>query len=567
MGLRSPQELNQVNLNQEGSVRFQGAVAPKIDTSFLKTLSSGVEAQEAARLKAEKERQDIAEKEFENVAEELRQGAQGTLALTEGIPSTEESRKQRDWLSQKMGEKIDKAPEKYKQNLNLRAQGILNKYNTFALPYVAGQVKKVKTDIDKTYLANQINNGIENSGNLDYLATNGKALVEEAAIQTASRLYGDNPEMLQFSAKAATSEMYRRSVEMQANSGFIDRAQAIHYRFANDMSPEDQVASLKIINSVKTKMGTKEASGLADLALQQTAGNLQLAEAFIKQHGTNDKQINQALSFVKINHDFMTKQRTENDLKTISKLNQQVSSGKPPSVDEINQIQDEDKRAKYIKRMEANRWRQPVATNNVIYNQVADELINMSPEQARNFDLRAFDHEISAERMSTLEGMRNEKMKAQSKLRDEAQQSTIKDAVYIISNYAAQNNISKAENPDQYAKLYDVAMTEWERLKQNKNMTQKELRARLYTAMKQRGMQGSREESYGLFGLFSEEVPGVSDKLAPDLDKVPEGYRIKFRKQFLEKYKRPATMQEEEQQMERLISAGVIKLPKPESEE
>ena len=55
MGLRSPQELQKVQPKQEGTQRFQGAVAPKIDTAFIDTVDKKLTAQENARLKAKKD--------------------------------------------------------------------------------------------------------------------------------------------------------------------------------------------------------------------------------------------------------------------------------------------------------------------------------------------------------------------------------------------------------------------------------------------------------------------------------------------------------------------------------
>jgi hypothetical protein len=150
----------------------------------------------------------------------------------------------------------------------------------------------------------------------------------------------------------------------------------------------------------------------------------------------------------------------------------------------------------------------------------------------------------------------------------EAQKSTLSEAKDIVSTFAINNNIDKNMKPEEYGKLHDIAMVEWERMKDDKNITVKEMRARIYSSLKNRGTKTTKTE-HTVFGVPfwpSSENKTISDNLSPDLTKVPYEYRQEFRKQFkankvINPSGRPATLAEENAQMERLISSGKIKLP------
>lgn len=414
MGLRAPQDEQKVQLRQEGSQRFSGAVAPHVDRSSLSTISTALTARENAQAALKKTQMNFVRKSFSNDVESLRLEAQGNLALSPGESALEAAPKIEEDFDAKVKDTMAKYHEDYHPYLQQDAATIKNKYKTFEVPYVVGQVNKIQSDTDKTFLANQRNSAVEFSGNDELFGTVGLANVEVAARDIARKTYGDSSPMVDAAIHSIKSDTIQGAVEIQATSGDINKAQALFDKYKDEMTPGHQVKSMQILAKAKLTIGNKDASDLATVAMQNNGGDLVLAEKELRRVAKDDKQLKLSTSFLTNQATLMDKQQRIQQDTSLAKLNKGLQSGKSLNdvqmQDEFNKL-DPQTQNSYINQINNNGGK-PIATltNWKSYKGLADELNNVVSADDPNFknlNLDSYRHSISAKDMAPLESQYN----------------------------------------------------------------------------------------------------------------------------------------------------------------
>jgi len=562
MGLRSPQEMQLTKLAATPSMRLQGVQPAVVNTEFINTLSKQMAVREEARLKAEKDQLDFVKADVANTGDQLRIQAQASVANAEGINALSESKKQRDDLEAKLNKKLDLIPEKFHPYVKQEISKSLTQYDSFSVPYSYSQVKKTQDETFKTRISNDMNNAVENSADLTHLNDEGLAKVSASIIQRAQKTYGSDPglvlsngmtagDMIQNEVKLGVSKTLLLSIEQQSRGDRMDIAKNILTNFNDELTPADRVKAIKILDSAEKDKGTKDAILLSSDAYKLYDGDLALASEHLRATAPNDKIFTQAMGMLK-DMNFVNeknKKRAEDD--AISNIYESVQNNRGIPQDQLMKLSPE-KREKIVERINTNRGLGTIVTNYDTYAEVSDMLYSMTPEEAKDFKLSRYTQEIGPQQMKTLEGLRNDLMSKAQAGKVEAQRSTIKDANDIVKEIMKQNKV--VPKSSEAGKLYEMGLNEWERLKNDKNITVKELRARILTAYKQR-YKTTKEVPGFLWGTTKKSV--VSDTLAPDLSVVHPSVRNALRKQIMQMTGRPATLAEENMQLERLISNNV----------
>jgi hypothetical protein len=562
MGLRSPQEMQLTKLAATPSMRLQGVQPAVVNTEFINTLSKQMAVREEARLKAEKDQLDFVKADVANTGDQLRIQAQASVANAEGINALSESKKQRDDLEAKLNKKLDLIPEKFHPYVKQEISKSLTQYDSFSVPYSYSQVKKTQDETFKTRISNDMNNAVENSADLTHLNDEGLAKVSASIIQRAQKTYGSDPglvlsngmtagDMIQNEVKLGVSKTLLLSIEQQSRGDRMDIAKNILTNFNDELTPADRVKAIKILDSAEKDKGTKDAILLSSDAYKLYDGDLALASEHLRATAPNDKIFTQAMGMLK-DMNFVNeknKKRAEDD--AISNIYESVQNNRGIPQDQLMKLSPE-KREKIVERINTNRGLGTIVTNYDTYAEVSDMLYSMTPEEAKDFKLSRYTQEIGPQQMKTLEGLRNDLMSKAQAGKVEAQRSTIKDANDIVKEIMKQNKV--IPKSAEAGKLYEMGLNEWERLKNDKNITVKELRARILTAYKQR-YKTTKEVPGFLWGTTKKSV--VSDTLAPDLSVVHPSVRNALRKQIMQMTGRPATLAEENMQLERLISNNV----------
>jgi hypothetical protein len=567
MAIKSPQEMQKVGVGQQGSVRFQGAQAIQTDPSFLNTYQNFASARE----RQDAENAKYVTKNFDNQAEAIRQQAQGNLAMSEGVNALEEHKKQKKLLVDSYQKLVDKSPEEFKPLLQQRANEHVNRYGAFSIPYMAGQVNKIREETDKQYLANTMRNAMEMSAFEDYLAVDAKVNVEMAAEDAARRKYGDSPLLVENAKRVAVSEMYLGALQTQATYGDMKKAENILAKFSEDMTPEDRMKAVKALKTARDDQATREALDTAEMAITQFPDDFVKQEEFIATTAKDSKDYNDKMNILKTKNKSVELQKKKDLENVLVKANEEYAKTGKVSDALIMQIP-ADKRSDQLTKISNNRGSSAV-TNWSLHSELMDAVILGDPERVREINLKAYAHEINPQDMRGLESRRDAKLMELSKDRSAAQRSSIKDADDIIRTLAPQFGIKTDKfHQAEFGKFREIGLVEWERMKDGPPMTIKEMRARIYGAYKSRGVtevEGPREFS-NLWGLRDRgTVPQVMETLKPDLNSpLVAPYRNQFRKAYIQKLKsegKPLPPQEEllkieDYMMEKFINEGKIKL-------
>lgn len=563
--------MGKVNIGQQGSVRFQGTQPVQTDPSFLNTYARAVSLKE----RQDAENLSFLTKDFDNKATAERQKAQGALTLAKGVDSLDENNRQKKLLADSYKKLVDKAPENFKPFLQQRADEHMNRYGAFSVPYMSGQVNTVREETDKTFLANSINTGIEMSGFDDYLGTTAVVEVETAAESLARKKYGDSPLLVENAKKVAVSSMFLGAVSVQANGGDMEKAESILSKYSDDMTPDDKVKAAKIVAKAKQDIGTREALDLASFAVSQFPEDYKRQEDIILANAKNDQQYKMMMGFLKDKNRVNEKQKLKNIENTKSKILENYSKGLGIDGGLLQELPYEE-RVKTVDQLSSGRGKDTVVTDWKTYDRVSDELISMPLSEVQNFKLNAYDYDINPKDMRALEAIRNERMKEVSRDKSAAQRSTLKEADDVIKTMYNEFGLPSFDKQT-YGKFRSIGFDEWERLKENPNVkSTNDLRIGLMNAYRKRGITKSTAarwfNPFGavspdtpvIGGMFNKETSGISQTLNPQslLNRVPEEYRLAFRKAYRAKFPnaQPASQAHEDREILRAIEQGKIKL-------
>ena len=563
--------MGKVNIGQQGSVRFQGTQPVQTDTKFLNTYERAVTLRE----QRDAENYNFTKKNFDNKAEEALIQAKGALTLTKGIDSLKEQKRQKELLSKTYDRLVNEIPEPYRVLIKQRAGEHLNKFDAFSIPYMTGQVNTVREETDKTYLANTINSGIEMSGFDEYLGTTAVVEVEQAAADLARRRHGDAPILIENEVAHAKSALFLGAINVQANGGDMEKAESILSKYSDDMTPDDKVKAAKIVAKAKQDIGTREALDLASFAVSQFPEDYKRQEDIILSNAKNDQQYKMMMGFLKDKNRVNEKQKLKNIENTKSKILENYSKGLGIDGGLLQELPYEE-RVKTVDQLSSGRGKDTVVTDWKTYGRISDELISMPLSEVQNFKLNAYDYDINPKDMRVLEAIRNERMKEVSRDKSAAQRSTLKEADDVIKTMYNEFRLPSFDKQT-YEKFRSIGFDEWERLKENPNVKNtNDLRIGLMNAYRKRGITKSTAARwFNLFGavspdtpviggMFNKETSGISQTLNPQslLNRVPEEYRLAFRKAYRAKFPnaQPASQAHEDREILRAIEQGKIKL-------
>lgn len=509
-------DLNTVQIKKEPGTRFQGTVAPEIDKTFLKTASAGIEARRKQEEENRKEQLDFLKTMVDNEAENAVIEANAELAQIDGLNAMEKSIQLRQKLQKKFEQRKQKIPEQFVPHVEGIFQKKLTRYNKFAIPYTLGQAKRVHDEANKTYLANSINEAIEDSGDYEVFNRDALAKVTYAAAKAAQKRFGDEPELVKEAISKSVSETIRRSVEQQAFLGRFDKASELLEDFDDELLPADRVKALKLIQNARSEIGDKQAITLASMAMAESDGDPEKGLAYIRASASNDKEARAAEYFFRAEVTAKKQSERRQIESTIAKINQAVARGEDTR-QLILQLPPGEERDKVIDRLNENRSKEKILTDFSAVDRLTSILSNAVTARDLPDDLiESYRHLISAKDMRPLEEWYfrlkqtdNREAQRVNRLND----SLVEDT---FNAWATQNKIVKKS---ERATLRLAVQEEVERmLTINPRITPRELKARILNTLRERGI---KEEVEKRWFLFDKKTTKVNPNLAPDDSPTP----------------------------------------------
>jgi len=510
MGLRSPQEMAKVNIQRQGSVRFQGAVAPEIDKTFLKTTSSVVEEMRKAQLETVKTMADN-DAEFDVIT------ARAELAQASGLNALDKSITIREKLQRQLEKRKSKIPEQFHPYIENVYQKKLNKYNKFAIPHTLGEVNKANTESEKTFTANSVNEAIESSANPEEFSFEAIPKVKVAAARVARRQFGDDPELVDAAVSRVTSETIRRSIEQQAFLGRFDHAQGLFDNYGHELSPADRVKAIKLMDQARDDLGTKEASDLATKAFVDYEDSPTQAQAFLEGASRNDKVLRAAKAFYDMK---LTAKKTEKEIRVKaieSEVYKQAALGRDVQ-QLIYQMEPGEERNKMVDWYNKTKGGKTIATDFNAVTELTERISNAySANQLPDDLLESYRGKISPSDMKPIEAMY---LGLKTKDNQEARrvhQQAFKIVQNSVESWAKANRVYGQER----GKLELAAMDEVNRIMSfNPKISSEELDVRVRSLLREKGKVQVVKPPMNFFGMdvpFTGSVKEkVNDNLAPD---------------------------------------------------
>lgn len=519
MGLRSPQEMNQVQTAKAPDFRLQGVQAPQLDKSFLATASKGFAAAEEQRKKALAEQLDFIKTQADNDAENDTIIAKAELAQIEGLNTLDSSKKLGEKLRETFEKRKQKIPEKFHPYVDQIFAKKLTRYNSFAVPHTQGQVKKVKDEADKVYAANAINEAIEESGDIDsFNSALGK--VTYALAKRAEKKFGGNKELVQEAIVQGNSEAIRRAVEQQAVLGRFDKANQLLKWGDDELTPNDRVKAIKLMEQARDDLGDKEASDLANAAATQYPEDLVKQELWLRSASRNDKVNRAAVAFLR-SRTAVEKLNKEKQLEqTYAKINNARLQGEDP-LQFAMELPPGEEREKVFKWYNDTRGGQNTFTNFATFDKLNDRITDaISAKDLPDSFLDAYRHEVSPAHMSVLES-KYERLKGQDNAEiRRVHQQNYKLVEETFNAWAGANKLTGKSKNDERNVARIAMMEEVERvLTINPKIDSRQLNARALNTLRERGIK-TEIVPRTFFGMdipfTSKEVKNPAESLAPD---------------------------------------------------
>lgn len=519
MGLRSPQDMQQVQIQARPNTRFRGAQTQPLDKEFLGVASKAVEAERAADLKRRADQLDFIKTQADNEAENEVILANAELAQVQGLNVLDKSVNLRQKLQQRFDERKQKIPAQFHPYVEQIYQKKLTRYNKFAVPYTLGEVSKVRDEADKTFIANAMNEAVEESGDMDTFNAEALAKVTHAVAKRAERRFGGQPELMKEAISTGVSETIRRAVEQQAVLGRFDKANGILERFDSELTPKDRVKAIKLMEQARNDLGDKEASDLATAAALQYPEDIAKQELWLRTASRNDKVNRAATAFIR-SRASIEKLAREKQLEAVyTKINNARLKGEDP-MQHVLSLPPGEEREKIFKWYNDTRGGQNVLTDFETFDKLNDRITNaVSARELPDNILDAYRHKISPDNMKILES-KLDRLKGQDNAAfRRVHQLNYKLAEDTFNAWATQNKLIGKSKQDERAMAKIAMMEEVERmLTINPKISGRELNSRILNTLRERGMKTETKE-YKLFGIPywpSKETKVPSDNLSPD---------------------------------------------------
>lgn len=491
MGLRSPQEMQKVGIRQEASTRFQGAVAPKIDTQYINTFS---------KMLARKEQEQIEFVKYgmANEADKERVKAQASVANAQGPAALTESEKQRADLEKNLNKKLELIPEHLRRHASAEAQKSLAQYDSFATPYAYAQVKKTQDEVLKTRIANDMNNIAEVSGNPEALGANLQTLTETITSR-AMRPYRDmDPDqevlgtgmtvrdIVDSEVKIGTSKSLAKAIESQIGAGQIPIAKTILQNHNDKLLPNERNKILKAFKKAEEKQQTRTPLDLATYAMAEAGDDLTAADEILTAMAPDTKTYDSAAKILRSKTKIAKQEIDLRDDKTLDILTQKVNKGQYPTAEELNQISDYAKRVSFVDAINRSQGSLGTITIPSIKQDLLNKMSRATPEEAAKINLPSYKLYLGSADYAMIESLQLDLFKKDANGRLKASQSDFREVRSMIGVLAKEKKLNKAQTEQ----LESLAMNEYQRVRDtNPNYQTSDIKKSVYNRIAREGFQ------------------------------------------------------------------------------
>lgn len=517
MGLRSARDTyNPSDIRPTPNARIQGGQQAPLDKAFLNTASQAVDNAQKEEIRRRAEQLDFIKTQADNEAENDVIVANAELAQVNGLNTLDKSVALRAKLAQAFDKRKQKIPEQFHPYVDQIYNKKLTRYNKFAVPYTLTEVNKVKDEADKTYIANAMNEAIEDSGDPEVFNDEALAKVTYAVAKRAEKQFGGNEELMQEAITVGVSETIRRAVEQQAVLGRFEQANTLLTRFDSELTPKDRVKAVKLMEQARNDLGDKEASDLATQAAVQYPDDLEKQDLWLRSTTRNDKVYRAALAFQRSRENIQKMQKQQQVEAAYAKINEARRTGQDP-MQFVMELEPGEEREKLFKWYNDTRGGQNVLTDFATFDQLNERITNaVTSTQLPDNLLESYRHKISPDNMKILES-KFDRLKGQENAEfRRVHQLNYKIAEDTFNAWANQNKLVGKSKIDERSTAKIAMMEEVERiLTINPKVNSRELNSRILNTLRERGLKEKRTERF--WGLLSDKVTKEPNtNLAPD---------------------------------------------------
>ncbi len=410
MGLRTPQDLLRTNTAKPTpSLNVKAGGASKISNDFLNVTSNILSAKAKADAERNKAKQDFINTSLANDLDTLRVQAEADLSNNKGVNALQEtSNIKNDYLA-KINSRLDKVPSEYRRTYDVQTtiQKSTGKFDRFAIGYASSEARKVEDDTYTARVSNDINNIVENAGNIEYIKNEGIATLEQSVANKLSKVYGNDlnkelspgvtaGDLIAAEQETAVSDAIRKSINQQLMVDRFDLAQETLTNLYDRLTPSDREKVLKRIETeTKTKEDTQSLA-LAEEAWKMSEGNLVQAEQIILSRSAgNGDQYKKALSFVQTKSSIVQKQKDKDNENRFNDLYDQMEKTGNININEFKKLPAED-RQKFRDAAFKNKGGGAVITDPQALRSANDRMNAMTDEEIVGMDInKMYKHSIS----------------------------------------------------------------------------------------------------------------------------------------------------------------------------
>jgi hypothetical protein len=449
MATRSPQDTPLVKLRPEASTRFQGAVAPQINTTALGTVSKVLQAKDKAQT-------EFIQTSTENKLEELRLQGQTALSEHEGISSLDASRKINEKYQSGAQKILESVPEQLRPQLENSVVKSGVRFNSFVTPYVHQQVKKVEKAAYDTKVANDANAAVESSGDMNSFLNEGLPAVAESIALRARKLYGDDPnvmtksgvttgELVQAEVQKGLSETIFSAIKIQADTGNVEHAKSLNENLNGNLVTADKLKVAKLFKKLEQNDEVRLPVDMAITISKMAGGNIVYANELAKKFAPDTKTYLKVRDILRADEEIEKKQKAKNDDDLIAKYHDQAEKGTPVTADQLNQITDFKKIKSFSTYLHSSPNGARVSTEetteklNTVFG--SDNL-----EDITSLNLKAYKHLLSPSDYKEYDKLQKDMTKKDEKGRYKASQSDYREVMdYVLPLYSGKTKREKEQ--------------------------------------------------------------------------------------------------------------------------
>lgn len=526
MGLRSPQDMQKVELRPEATSRLQAGGAPQISKEFVGALEQAATDREKERERLRIKRTSLIKDALDNDADTEIIRATATVANSEGANALDSARKQREVLKKALENRFSKLSPEYQAEFAGTVDSHLAKYDQTVIPHTYRESKKLEDTIKKERIVNDRNDAILMSGDIETFDKVGLNKVYSKATEYAQLKYGQDleadvpnmpgvkvKELVQTTAKAAVSETISGAAQEQAMSGNIQGAKALMEKFDLEMSSGDKAKALKVISRQQNRNDNGQAMTLVEEALKAHPDDLAMQEQYIRgSAGTDIKLYKSALEVARFRNTINQKQKTQQEKKALADVNTAIIDGKF-DVQMINDLAPE-KQAATLRF--ATEWNQKkfIPTNDKTFKELDDMILN-SPSDYAEEDLMSYRSQLNDRDFRSLK-MAQDRIRSEYRSQEKRIASNPDKIIAGIRKEYIQNKGLEGSEGEIYKISREFVEEE---LARNPKITPAELRKKYAASLYERGVKKEKNPAYNWFSPIKNALPLLGE--TPEKIDVP----------------------------------------------